>query len=196
MDFAGLLADDIVVCAKELAGDEAVVQIGDQAVVLNSSTGVSDLATGKWTEVPIIVRALGSTGLNVGRLIVTSMVHEDEGATSIEIVVNGGYQWSKLQELREKFVKDLYACLMRELETVPKLTPVSEEDNLVSHVADEAVARARSFTRKERASTRDMVLDDVYEGPFFMECMLALSLRERAAVLRAVYSALVDAGLV
>jgi len=195
MDFCGLLADDIVTCAKELADNEAVVQIGDQAFLLKSGSGVCDLATGEWIEVPIVVRSQGSLELNVGKLIVTSMVHEDSGTPVIEIVVNGGYQWGKLQELRDKFVNELYMCLMRELETVPKLKLETEEDNIVDQVADEAIARGRSFSKNERAPTRDMILDNVSEGPFFRECMLTLGVRERAAVLKAVYSALVDVGL-
>lgn len=196
-EFATLLADDVVTRVEDVCTKQELDRIDDHSELLKSDFGLSTRVG--WIDVPIVVRSeVTSDKLNDGKLIVASMVHEDTGEPTIEIVVNGSYQWAKLSELRDRFAQDLFKSLLRELAIAVELHDVAEQPStFVQDVADEAVARAESFKQDQRGSnpTRDMVLDHVRNGEFF-KSMASMKLHDRAETLKTVYSSLIDAGLV
>ena len=195
VDYAKLLADDVIARAEEVSSEQELDQIDEHAELLTSSYGVSDPVTKRWIEVPIVVRTeFSSLTPNSGDLIVTSMVHEDGDRPTVEIVVNGAYQWSKLRDLRDRFIQGLFKILMRELPIAAEMRE-EKKSPFMQNIADEAVARAKSLTHEQRSPTREMVLAHVRDGKFF-KSMANMKLRERAKALKAVYSSLVDAGLV
>lgn len=188
MDYAGLLADDVIACAEEEAKGVGG-KIGERPVVLRSSYGVNALSTGEWVDVQVLISSEEKEG---GREVLASMA---DGST-VEIVINGARDWKELQAERDSFVRSLYACLERELAEIA----ASHQDDRSADVqvyADEALARADSFKSSQRggAPTRDMTLDHVHGGPMF-KSLLRLGVRGRAKALKAVYSTLIDAGLI
>ncbi len=195
-DFATLLADDVIARAEEISTKQELDQIDDHDELLRSSYGLSDHDV--WVVVPIVVRSeVASDKPNNGKLIVTTLVHEDTGEPTIEVAINGSYQWSKLGELRDSLAQDLIKVLLRELPIALSLRVSDESSTFVQDVADEAVARAEAFRQEQRDGnpTRDMVLDHVRAGEFF-KSMAGMKLRDRATTLKLVYSSLADTGLV
>ncbi len=193
MDYVGLLADDVIARSEEVATKQELGGVlDDHAELLRSTYGVNDPNTDEWIDVPIIV----SSEATEGGLIVASMVNENPFC--IEIVVNGSEAWSRLRDERETFVKQLYACLMRELITVVEDQRVDDVEDFVQDFTDEALARAETFNKSQRhgAPTRDMVLDYVRKGESFVRRLPVMKPRDRAKAMKAVYSALIDAGLV
>jgi len=193
MDYAGLLADDVIARSEDVASkQEFGGVIDDHTELLRSSYGVNDPNTDEWIEVPVIV----SSEATEGGLIIASMVNENP--INIEVVVNGSKAWSQLRDDRDAFVKQLFACLMRELTTVVEDQRVDDVDDFVQDFTDEALARAEVFKKSQRhgAPTRDMMLDYVRAGESFVRRLPLMKPRDRAKALKAVYSALMDAGLI
>ncbi len=189
MDYAGLLADDIIACVEEAAGDDEYGQPVDHAELLRSSYGVEAAGSGEWVDVGIVVSSEVKDG---GKTVLASMVRAPR---SVEIVVNGAYKWAELLAEREAFVRALYACLERELTSIAEDHRPADEQH--QDAADEALARAESFKQSQRngSPTREMMLDYVRSGEAFKR-LADLGVRERAKALKAVFSTLVDAGLV
>lgn len=190
MDYAGLLADDIIACVEGTAEDEQFGQPEDHPELLRSSYGVNAAGSDERVDVAVVVSSELKEG---GKPIVASMVR---APATVEVVVNSAHGWDQLLAERESFVRSLYACLERELTSIAE---DHREDEGASYqdFADEALARAEDFKRKHRngSPTRDMMLDHVHSGEAFKN-LLGLGTRERAKALKSVYSTLVDAGLV
>jgi hypothetical protein len=196
MDYAGLLADDIVSRAQDVNKEQESGVVDDHAVLLKSTYGLGvPEDDGRWVEVQVLVSSARASDLdNDGPLIVASMAH---GPESVEVVLNGSYSWKELQARRDAFVQALYRCLLRDLTGAveyDKPDPHERKLNPLQDLADEALARAEE-AKKGRNPTRDMVLDAVRGGKFY-RAAAGMPPRERAQALKIVYSSLVDAGLV
>lgn len=224
MDYAALLADDIIVAAQEVTDSPAqsADYVSEHPTLVRSFYGVNDVRTKAWIPVPINVSSIvGSDTINTGDLLVAAAADFDNGKPSVEIVLNGAYRWRKLAELRDHLVKAVYDSLVRELSRVADQEyrdgtedpyhdqdPYLDDDRyysdkfdvgaFVKEVTDEAVQRAEDFVRGHRNKnyTRDQLLAHVAKGPTWEASLPKLRPTVRAGVLKAVYSALVDAGLV
>ena len=190
MDYAGLLADDIITCVEEASGDDEYGQAVDHAALLRSSYGVEAAGSDEWVDVDVLVSSEVKDG---GKTVLASMVRAPR---SVEIVVNGAYKWAELLSERESFVRALYACLERELASIAEDHRKADGEQH-QDVADEALARAESFKQSQRngSPTREMMLDYVRAGEAFKR-LADVGVRERAAALKTVFSTLVDVGLV
>ena len=141
----------------------------------------------------IVSTEASSDKTNDGKLVIASRINDGR---NIEIVINGSYQWSKLQEMKDTLVQKLYKFLFRELTNIIDLCEDGESVG-VEEFADEALARAESYKQAERGGnpTQDMILDHVRAGKSFKQ-LDRMSVHDRVQALKAVYSALVDAGYV
>ena len=225
MDYAGLLADDIIVAAQQVTDspEQEVDYVSEHPELVTSEYGVNDVRTKEWIPVQIVVSSIvASDTINDGELIADAMMNRSIlGEFFIELVLNGAYRWRKLKELRPYLVKAVYDSLIHELTHVAdykyrdgKEHSYHNEDGsidddkyysdrfevtaFVQEVTDEAVRRAEEFTRARRGEnyTRDQLLDYVYKGKTWKDRVPQLKPSDRARVMKAAYSAMVDAGLV
>lgn len=224
MDYASLLADDIISAAQQVTDspEQEVDYVSEHPELVRSEYGVSDVKTKEWIPVDILVSSLvASETINDGELIADAMLHPNNGKPYIELVLNGAYRWRKLKELRHYLIKAVYDSLIHELTHVADFRYRDGKDHsykgidgsidddryysdrfevtaFVQEVTDEAVRRAEQFVRSHRDVnyTRDQLLDYVSKGPSYKDRVSKLKPSGRARVLKAVYSALVDAGLV
>lgn len=226
MDYASLLADDIIVRAQEVTDSEEqdIDYVSEHPELVVSEYGVNDVKTKEWIPVRVVVSSLiGSETVNDGPLFNDAMVHADAMPPYIEIVLNGAYRWRKLKELRYQLVKDLYSCLIHELTHVADLryrdgdlekhayknsagdfdddkyySDKFEVTAFVQEVCDESLRRAEDFVRSHRNEnyTRAQLIDYVSAGRTWKERVVHLRPSDRARIMKAVYSTLVDAGLI
>lgn len=225
MDYAALLTDDIILAARQVtdSDEQEVDYVSEHPELVVSEYGVNDVKTKEWIEATVVVSSIvASDTINDGELIVDAMLHRGiTGDMTIELVLNGAYRWRKLQELRDYLVKAVYEALIHELTHLAdyryrdgKEHPYHKQDGsldddryysdkfevtaFVQEVTDEAVARAEQFVRSHRDVnyTRDQLLDYVSAGKNWKDRVPKLKPTDRARVLKAVYSAMVDAGLV
>lgn len=225
MDYAALLADDIIVAAQQVTDspEQEVDYVSEHDELVESEYGVNDVRTKEWIPVQIIVSSIvASDTVNDGELIVDARMNRSIiGDYVIELVLNGAYRWRKLKELRDYLVKAVYENLIHELTHVAdyqyrdgknhsyhKQDGSIDDDRyysdkfevtaFVQEVTDEAVRRAEQFTRARRGQnyTREQLLDYIEKGPSYKDRVPQLKPSDRARVLKAVYTALVDAGLV
>lgn len=222
MDYAELLADDIISAAKYVMRQQELGCLDDHAKLVRSDYGVNDVKTKEWIEIPVLISSEWDGGqINDGTLIVGAMLGKYEaGNMAIELVVNGAYTWSKLKELRSYLVKSVYENLIHELTHLADYAYRDGKEHLskkpsdaeyygdkfemtafIQELTDEALARAESYTKANRPAggkkhelTRDMMLDHVYAGKIWRDRVPNMQPRDRAKVLKVVYSALVDAG--
>ncbi len=224
MDYAALLADDIIVSARRVTDEDEqeVDYVSEHAELVVSDYGVSDVKTKEWIPCTVVVSSVvASETVNDGDLIVDAMLHRDTvGDMTIELVLNGAYRWRKLHELRDYLVRAVYEALIHELthladyryrdgkEHSYRAQDGSLDDDryysdrfevtaFVQEITDEAVKRAEEFSRARRGEnyTRQQMLDYVADGRNWKDRVPKLKASDRARVLKAVYSALVDAGL-
>ncbi len=225
MDYAALLADDIIVAARQVtdSDEQEVDYVSEHPELVVSEYGVNDVKTKEWIETRIIVSSIvGSDTINDGELVIDAMLHRGiAGDMTIELVLNGAYRWRKLVELRDYLVRAVYDALLHELthladyryrdgkEHSYRNDDGSLDDDryysdkfevtaFVQEVTDEAVKRAEDFTRARRDKnyTREQLLDYVANGKNWKDRVPKLKPSDRARVLKAAYSALVDAGLI
>jgi hypothetical protein len=218
MDYAALLTDDIIVAARIAtdSSEQNVDYVSEHPELMRSEYGVLDVKSKEWIRIPILVSSIvASDTVNQGNLL--AMVVR-KGYT-IELVLNGAYRWRKLQEMRPYLVKNVYDALTYELAAVTNLhhteagksRPIGDsyfDDDryykdpnvpfFVQDVTDEAIKRAEVFIRSHRDTnyTREQLLDYVTGGMTWNTIVPKLKASDRAQVLKAAYSALVDAGLV
>lgn len=224
MDYAALLADDIIVAARDVTNSsvQEVDYVSEHEELVRSEYGINDVKTKEWIPADIVVSSLvDSDTINDGELIVGAMLHRTiTGDAVIELILNGAYRWRKLQELRYYLVKAVYDALLHELTHLAdyryrdnKNHSYHNEDGtidddryysdrfevtaFVQEVTDEAIQRAEQYVRSHRDTnyTRDQLLDYVSSGKIWKDRVPKLRPSDRARVLKAVYSALVDAGL-
>lgn len=217
MDYAALLADDIVAAARMATDshEQEVDYVSEHPELVRSEYGVPDVRSKEWIRVPVLVSSIvASDTVNQGDLL-AAVVRKGR---AIELVLNGAYRWRKLQEMRPHLVKAVYDALTRELAAVadsrhrgvgeprPAGDGYLDDDRyyddpdvptLVRDVTDEAVRRAEAFVRSRHGVnyTREQLLDYVAGGPTWSVSVPRLKASDRARVLKAAYSALVDAGL-
>lgn len=224
MDYAALLADDIITRAQEVTKGQDVDYVSEHPELLRSEYGVNDVKTKEWIPVDILVSSLvGSEYVNQGDLVLDAMVHLDGNPPYIEIVINGAYRWRMLQQVRYQLVKDVYDSLIHELTHVadmryrdgrPEQHAYRTQDGdfdmgkyhgdrfevtaFVQEVTDEAIQRAEQFVRSHRGEnyTRQQLLDYIANGRMYKVRVSNVKPSDKARLLKAVYSALVDAGLV
>jgi hypothetical protein len=223
-DYAEMLADDIFEAAREVTTAHDGDYIDDNEVLLESEFGVADVKTKEWRTFPVIVRSIvNSDKINQGPLVVGAGAGEVDGRFIVEIVIEGAYTWQKLKELRYHFVRDLYTALLHELTHAADHAydnataqagrpPYMAKDGTIDdaeywndpreiraflqEVVEEVLARAETFMRSHRGEnvTRDQVLEYVYAGKAWKQTAEYMNERNRAKILKAVYTALVDAG--
>ncbi len=223
-DYTEMLTYDILEAAREAQTAHDGDYIDDVDVLLESEFGVADVKTKAWKTFPVIVRSVvQSEKINQGALVIGAGAGEVDGRFIVEIVIEGAYTWQKLKELRYYLVKDLYTALLHELthaadhaydnETAALGRPpyMAKDGTLddaeywndpreirafLQEVVDEALARAETFVRTHRGDnfTRDQVLEYVYGGKMWKQTAEFMNERNRAKILKAVYTALVDAG--
>jgi hypothetical protein len=226
MDYAGLLADDIVARAQEVTDsqEQDVDYVSEHPELVVSEYGVNDVRTKEWIPVKIVVSSLVvSEYVNDGPLFADAMVHRDAMPPYIEVVLNGAYRWRKLKELRYQLVKDLYTTLLHELTHISDLryrdghpekhsyrdaggdidddkyySDKFEVTAFVQEVCDEALQRAEDFVRSHRNEnyTRTQLIDYVSSGRTWKQRVGNMRPTDQARVMKAVYSTLVDAGLI
>jgi len=223
-DYAEMLTDDIVEAAREATIEHDNDYIDDNELLLESEFGVADVKTKAWRTFPVIVRSIvNSEKINQGQLLVGAGAGVVDGRFIVEIVIEGAYTWQKLKELRYHFVNDLYTALLHELTHAadhaydnktsqlgrpPYMSKDGEIDDVeywndprelrafLQEVVEESLARAETFTRSHRGEniTREQVLEYVYNGKMWKQTAKFMNERNRAKILKAVYTALVDAG--
>lgn len=224
MDYVEMLADDIVVAARDATAEHDNDYIDDNDLLLESEFGVADVKTKAWRTFPVIVRSIvKSEKINQGPLVVGAGAGDVDGQFIIEIVIEGAYTWQKLKELRYHFVKELYAAMLHELTHAadhaydnataqlgrpPYMAKDGSIDDaeywndprelraFIQEVVEEALARAETFMRSRYGEnvTREQVLEYVYGGKTWKQVSEHTNERNRAKILKAVYTALVDAG--
>ncbi len=224
MDYVEMLADDIVVAARDATAQHDNVYIDDNDVLLESEFGVADVKTKAWRKFPVIVRSVvDSEKVNQGKLVIGAGAGDVDGQFIIEIIIEGAYTWQKLKELRQYLVKDLYTALLHELTHAADHAydnktsrlgrpPYMSKDGAIDdveywndprelraflqEVVEESLARAETFARSHRNEnvTREQVLEYVYNGEMWKQTAKFMNERNRAKILKAVYTALVDAG--
>jgi hypothetical protein len=224
MDYVEMLADDILVAAREATDEHENDYIDDNDVLLESEFKVVDVKTKAWRTFPVIVRSIvNSEKINQGPLVVGAGAGDVDGQFIVEIVIEGAYTWQKLKELRQHFVKELYTTLLHELTHAADHAydnktsqlgrpPYMAKDGVIDdveywndprelraflqEVVEESLARAETFVRAHRKEniTREQVLEYVYEGKMWKQTAKFMNERNRAKILKAVYAALVDAG--
>jgi len=192
LDYSELLADDIVAAVQEISHEQELDRVEDHAELLRSCFGYEDLDAKVWIDVPIVMSSEAtSESTNDGDLIVSSSIRD----RTIEIVINGSYHWSKLQDKKSILAQELYKFLLCDLTTLDEQRQNDKNGSFVEDLTDEALARAGSFERANRHKnpTRDMVLDNVRAGRSF-ERLDGMGVRDRVKALKAMYSALIDGG--
>lgn len=224
MDYAALLTDDIIVAAQQVTDspEQEVDYVSEHPELVRSEYGVSDVKTKEWIPVKILISSIvASDTINDGDLVADATTTNVAGEYTVEIVLNGAYRWRKLKELRDYLVKAVYDNLIHELTHVADFKYRDGEEHsyhnddgsidddryysdkfevtaFVQEVTDEAIKRAEQFTRSHRDVnyTRDQLLDYVSNGPTWRDRVPNLRPSDRSRVLKAVYSAMVDAGLI
>ena len=225
MDYAALLTDDIIVAARQVTNEDEqeVDYVSEHPELVVSDYGVNDVKTKEWIPCTVVVSSIvASETINDGDLIADAMLHRDiVGDMTIELVLNGAYRWRKLLELRDNLVRAVYEALIHELTHLAdhkyrdgkehayhKQDGSLDDDRyysdkfevtaFVQEITDEAVARAEQYVRSNRGKnyTRDQLLDHVSAGKNWKDRVPKLKASDRARVMKAVYSALVDAGLI
>lgn len=186
-DYASLLAGDVAACAK---GSASVGPLGDQPELLRSSFGFfAGEGAGDWVDVDLVVSSEAGGG---GNLVSRVEITDDDGA---RLVLNGDRSAAELEAGAQALAGEILRALTR-VERL--LSGVSEraEPSVVQAVTDEALATAERFKlgRVGGNPSREQLMDAVRSGRAWVASE-RLRPRDRAEVVKAALSALVDAGL-
>ncbi len=216
LDYTKLLVNDIIASTRDITRLKNSEFIDDNDLILKSDFVVADVKTKISKKIPIIVRSVVTNEeVNQGSFIVDSNVYSDHNDAIVEIIIEGAYTWQKLNELRFQLQQELYSTLLSVLTDAIEHTHnssyyledvfVDDEDywndsskltNFTEEIVEEVLARAETFVRSKykKNITRDQILDYVYAGNLWQKASHFMNERTHAKILKAAYTALVDAG--